>query len=63
MNELFVILRDLKWINATTTDRVSLQCQDFCGITKVFDKKEFKNFSCYKDRPDDYLVPLMMAAF
>ena len=40
INELLVILHDSKWINATTADRVNSQFQDFCGIAKVFNKKE-----------------------
>ena len=59
MNELD-ILHDSKWSNGTTAERANSQYQDFCGIAKVSHKKEFKNFNCYKDRLDDFLVPLMM---
>ena len=44
MNELFGILHDSKWINATTVDRANTQYQDFCGVAKVSQKKVFKNF-------------------
>lgn len=60
MNELLVMLHDLKYINATTEDRTNSQYQDFCGIEKFSHKKEFKNINCYKDRRGDFLVLLNM---
>ena len=54
INELLVILHDLKRINATAADKANSQHQEFCGIAKVSHRKEFKNFNCYKSGLDDF---------